>query len=622
MTTKDPKSEGRTDPKKAPSKSPPAPAAKSQPPPAPAAAPKGAAPRPLAVPRPGGPSIPRPARSAGGMTPRAPVVTAKSPSADAPKVTDAPKTPAVAATDSSAPEVTVLPTPVPTPAPPAHAPVAAPLGPTPEALALRRLTAKMEGLPHATLQKPAADPKTCAQAALMVAHFVAEDANKGRFVSMVQAGLLEAEAIDDLPVLARFILRIVPKLGGDMRERAALVPADLDHACRSLRDELLRTAERHLTDIDEAHGRIVTVRLGATPAELVEDLRMLADLCRDYAEPLQKEAKDYTPEISDRARQMADRLEASLLTGETAEEAQWREHLLRAWCLLVPTYEEVCRAGRFLFHKDKPEARFPSLSAVLRVRRRIRKETARRSGAMAAASPASGDRPSLRPGGKHSVPELRLSLPPQPLLDEDVQIVDTGEVPAIIPGPARMPRPPTLPSVPGMPAMPAVPAFRGAGTPDAEVEVMESALDVSANAESIAPADDPFPGGGGGEEEIEELAFGEDVSMDAEGAALDIEVAFDSDSNFYAGLADAPTDVGLFVATYITRPAGTRLNIALSLEDRAPIHVTGVVRWIREFSPSIEAPPGMGVQLEGVTDGDLKVIRRFMAQRPPFFYDE
>ena len=40
-----------------------------------------------------------------------------------------------------------------------------------------------------------------------------------------------------------------------------------------------RIAERYLRDIDEAHGRIVTIRLGEGSADDVHDLRMLADLC-------------------------------------------------------------------------------------------------------------------------------------------------------------------------------------------------------------------------------------------------------------------------------------------------------------------------------------------------------
>ena len=53
---------------------------------------------------------------------------------------------------------------------------------------------------------------------------------------------------------------------------------------------MLGTAERYLRDTDEAHGRIVTVRMGESAADDVYDLRMLADLWRDYGDTLASEA--------------------------------------------------------------------------------------------------------------------------------------------------------------------------------------------------------------------------------------------------------------------------------------------------------------------------------------------
>ena len=43
--------------------------------------------------------------------------------------------------------------------------------------------------------------------------------------------------------------------------------------------------------------------------------------------------------------------------------------LLRAWSLLITTYQEVSAAGRWLFRHENGEARFPSLYTIGRQRR-------------------------------------------------------------------------------------------------------------------------------------------------------------------------------------------------------------------------------------------------------------
>jgi hypothetical protein len=45
------------------------------------------------------------------------------------------------------------------------------------------------------------------------------------------------------------------------------------------------------------------------------------------------------------------------------------------------------------------------------------------------------------------------------------------------------------------------------------------------------------------------------------------------------------------------------------------------VRWIREFSDSLDVPPGMGIEFEGISEEDSRVIGEFLVARTPLFFD-
>jgi hypothetical protein len=114
---------------------------------------------------------------------------------------------------------------------------------------------------------------------------------------------------------------------------------------------------------------------------------------------------------------------------------------------------------------------------------------------------------------------------------------------------------------------------------------------------------------------------GEDADADLATAALDLELTYQSESNFYADVAGH--DLGLFIATYVVKAPGTPLGVHLTLPQiDEPILVTGTVRWVREFSPSIEAPPGMGMALAPLAPNHRRAIEAFMKVRAPLLHDE
>jgi uncharacterized protein (TIGR02266 family) len=109
-----------------------------------------------------------------------------------------------------------------------------------------------------------------------------------------------------------------------------------------------------------------------------------------------------------------------------------------------------------------------------------------------------------------------------------------------------------------------------------------------------------------------------------ERCAVELEVDFASDSNFYVGFAENLSGGGVFVATYVLRPIGTKLDLSVQLVgDAQPLRVRGEVRWTREpSSRSGDLWPGMGVQFEALSPEDEERIRAFLGARDPLFFDD
>ncbi len=101
--------------------------------------------------------------------------------------------------------------------------------------------------------------------------------------------------------------------------------------------------------------------------------------------------------------------------------------------------------------------------------------------------------------------------------------------------------------------------------------------------------------------------------------AVELEMGFESDSNFWVGFTENLSASGVFVATYAGRPIGSRLTLTLNLPDGQPIVTDGVVRWTR--AASTDGWPGMGVEFDGIKPEDEAKIRAFLSVREPLFYD-
>ena len=102
-----------------------------------------------------------------------------------------------------------------------------------------------------------------------------------------------------------------------------------------------------------------------------------------------------------------------------------------------------------------------------------------------------------------------------------------------------------------------------------------------------------------------------------------LEVTLESESNFYMGLTENLSEGGLFIATHALQPLGSPIEVSFKLpQSGEAIKVVGTVRWVREYSETSDAGPGMGVRFDDISTESADMIRDFLAARAPLFYDE
>jgi len=114
----------------------------------------------------------------------------------------------------------------------------------------------------------------------------------------------------------------------------------------------------------------------------------------------------------------------------------------------------------------------------------------------------------------------------------------------------------------------------------------------------------------------------EDPRRSLQRVAIEADIGFQSDNNFFTGFSEDISAGGIFIATFDLRPIGSPMMISFTLPDGRLVSTDGVVRWLREYNettPNIE--PGMGVQFTNLSKDDESAINTFLEQREPMFYE-
>jgi len=106
---------------------------------------------------------------------------------------------------------------------------------------------------------------------------------------------------------------------------------------------------------------------------------------------------------------------------------------------------------------------------------------------------------------------------------------------------------------------------------------------------------------------------------------LEVKVTLESDSNFYTGLTQNISAGGVFIATHLIRPIGSRISLKFALPGSPePIAVETEVRWIKENSALMRADgaSGMGVRFIELSPEATAAITAFLENRDSLYYDD
>ena len=102
---------------------------------------------------------------------------------------------------------------------------------------------------------------------------------------------------------------------------------------------------------------------------------------------------------------------------------------------------------------------------------------------------------------------------------------------------------------------------------------------------------------------------------------VEVNVSLVSEHNFYVGATRRVDSGGVFIATALPPPAGTRLQVRLGLADGRKLDLEGEVVFVREKSATTgRQPSGCGVKLVGLPNWAADAIDRFASARQPIVY--
>jgi uncharacterized protein (TIGR02266 family) len=104
---------------------------------------------------------------------------------------------------------------------------------------------------------------------------------------------------------------------------------------------------------------------------------------------------------------------------------------------------------------------------------------------------------------------------------------------------------------------------------------------------------------------------------------LHADVTVASEHNFYAGFAENLSVSGVFVATHTEHRVGDHIEFTLRIGDfEEALRGIGEVRWVRQYSETSDAPPGVGLRFLELEDAARRKIAEFLTRRDPLFFDD
>jgi hypothetical protein len=102
---------------------------------------------------------------------------------------------------------------------------------------------------------------------------------------------------------------------------------------------------------------------------------------------------------------------------------------------------------------------------------------------------------------------------------------------------------------------------------------------------------------------------------------VEVNVSLVSEHNFFVGVTKRIDSGGVFIATAMPPPVGTRLQVRLGLADGRKVDVDGEVIFVRPKTATVgREPTGCGVKLLSLAPWVIDAIDRFVAARQPITF--
>lgn len=244
--------------------------------------------------------------------------------------------------------------------------------------AYERILPRLELVDEAALAPRSTNMAEAALAAIGVAQRVAEPALYVRFQSMAGAefDIAHAHNLGDLAWGTLYVAMETEKIRFVLSR--SRLPEELLAEATEIERRMQACCEYLLADHPTAGPEVERLRAGRGHRDLAADLHGYTALYKAYKELLEKDPKNYRASDVDDALRLGEEI-FSLIGGSlTEKERSASAQLLRAWTLLLKSYEEVRAVGHFLLRHDTDSAElmFPSLFTVGRAARSRRGDDA------------------------------------------------------------------------------------------------------------------------------------------------------------------------------------------------------------------------------------------------------
>lgn len=231
------------------------------------------------------------------------------------------------------------------------------------------LLPRYEAMSADTLAPINADVGLAAVAALGVAARANAPEMLARFKSL-PATEFDAKKVEDLPTMAWACWYAATE---DQKARTlttdAKLPAELVQKAITIEARMQTCCEYYFNDHPEIGPYIAMLRSGSGHRDLAADLFGYAGIYRDHYATVSADKKHFRATDADDAVKIAEEMLAILGSRLGPEGRDTMNYLIRAWTLLLDTYEDVAATGRWLLRRDPHvDKLFPSLYALARTR--------------------------------------------------------------------------------------------------------------------------------------------------------------------------------------------------------------------------------------------------------------